>query len=145
LIVCAVGMAPTSARADEPYEPKVIPKCAIYRVGTIDICGFTFEEWKKVLEADAELVHVRAELKNEERRSAGLALQVEALQEQVETYAKSQAVLIARNEKLLTDQIALDKKYQDERVKPRLGSPVAWSITTIAVAVLGGFVLRAKL
>ena len=138
-------MAPTSARADEPYEPKVIPKCSIYKVGGVDICGYSFEEWKTVLEADAELVHVRVELKNEERRSASLALQVEALQDQVDVYAKSQALLVEREGKLTRDLISCDKRYQDERVKPRLGSPVAWSLTTIAVAVLGGFILQAKL
>ena len=138
-------MAPTSARADEPYEPKVIPKCSVYKVGGVDICGFTFEEWKKVLEADAELIHVRTELKNEERRSASLALQVETLQDQVDVYAKSQVLLVEREAKLTKDLIECDRKYQNERVKPRLGSPVAWTITTVAVAAFGGYLLSAKL
>ena len=137
--------SPTPASADESYEPKVIPKCSIYKVGGQEICGFTFEEWKEVLRADAELVHVRNLLEKEKTRTELLREQIDAFKKQIEEYAKSQALLLERNEKLTADLISLDKKYQDERVKPRLGSPVAWTITAVAVAVLGGYVVNDKL
>lgn len=131
--------------ADGPYEPVVIPKCTVYKVATGEICGFTEDQWKVVLEADAELVHVRVLLAKERERSAALALQVDALKDQVDVYAKSQSLLTARADKLTNELIECDRKYQNERVKPRLGSPLAWTITTIAVATLGGYLLRDKL
>ena len=57
----------------------------------------------------------------------------------------SRPVLVGRVDKLTGDFIALDKKYQDERVKPRIGSPVAWSITAAVAALAGGYILKDRL
>ncbi len=138
-------MAPTFARADEPYEPQVIPKCTAYKVAAGEVCGFTFEEWKKVLEADAELVHTRNLLAKEKARTTTLQLKVGDLRTLVEIYSEGQELVMSRNEELTTDFVECDRKYQAERVKPRLGSPVAWTITAVVVTAFGGYLLKDKL
>jgi hypothetical protein len=145
-------MAPTSATADD-YTPKIIPKCEIYTVGGLDICGYRYkglpdpadEDWNKVLAADAELVHLREELKNEERKSASLAQQVRLLAGQGKIYADSQKVLVKRVDEVTKDLIGMNLKYENERAKPRLGSPVAWTVAAVVTAVLIGFVVKDRL
>lgn len=113
-------------------------------VGTV--CGYLdIEDWKAVLKADAELVHLREVAKKEVERAANLALQVNSLQSQVATYASSQALLVARTDKLTKDLIALDKKYQDERVKPTWGSPVAWTIAAVSTSILAGVLINSAM
>ena len=138
-------MAPTIARADNSYEPVVVPKCTVHMVAGGEICGYSIEEWKLVLQVDAELVHLRAQLKNEQTRTILLAQQVEGLQGQVDVYSKSQELLVARETKLTADVIELDRKYQNERVKLRLGSPLAWTVTAVVATAFGGYLLRDKL
>jgi hypothetical protein len=141
-IVFALGATP--AFADEPtYEPVHLPKCTLYKTADgQEVCGYTLEQWKGALRVDAELVHCKAELKKEKERSAYLAQQKTALQGQVSVYADSQKTLVDRNNQLTKDLIDLDKKYQYERVKPRWGSPVAWTVAAVATSVLAGFVVH---
>lgn len=106
-------------------------------VGTI--CGYSnIDDWMSVLEVDAELVHQRVVAKKEAARSTSLVLQVTSLQDQVAIYTQRQAVLVARADKLSSDLIVLDKKYQLERVKPMWGSPVAWTVAAISTSLLAG-------
>lgn len=109
-------------------------------VGTI--CGYaSIDDWKVVLEADAELVLRREQAKKEAARADALDLQVRSLQAQVQTYARTQVVLVERTEKLTLDLIALDKKYQDERARPSWGSPVAWTLAAVSTSLLAGMLL----
>jgi len=143
LIGCVLGTVPTVARADDPpYEPVIVPKCTLYRVGDKDVCGYSFEEWKLVLLADAELVSTRKLLAKEKEKNSSLFLQVGDLKNVIDVYSGSQVLLITNNNKLTQDIIDLDKKYQDERVKPRLGSPLAWTITAAIGAMFGGYLLK---
>ncbi len=119
-------------------------KFVVRDVGTI--CGYAdVADWKRVLEVDAELVHQRVVAKQAGERASNLALQVTSLQGQIVTYAKSQELLLARTEKLSVDLIALDKKYQDERVKPRWGSALAWGVAAVASSLLAGVVIAKAL
>lgn len=109
-------------------------------IGTI--CGYAvLEDWKAVLEADAELVLRREQAKKEAARADALDLQVKSLQDQVRTYARTQVMLVERTEKLTLDLIALDKKYQNERVRPSWGSPVAWTLAAVSTSLLAGMLL----
>ncbi|MBW2691046.1 MAG: hypothetical protein JRE57_00250 [Deltaproteobacteria bacterium] len=146
-LICALSIAlvlgATPAFAEPKYEAKIIPKCTVYKtVGSGEICGYTLDEWKGVLVVDAEFVVTKSKLKKELARSAILALQVDLVSGQLEVYASSQKALVAQTDKLTKDLIDLDKKYQDERVKPRWGSPVAWSLAAVSTAVLAGFLVR---
>jgi hypothetical protein len=114
--------------------------------GVGQMCGYTdLEDWKLVLKADAELVSKRALLAKEKERTANLALQVGTLAGQVGKCAGNQEVLTERNSKLTQDLIKKDKLYQNERVKPRWGSPVAWTIAGLSTSVLAGIMLKAWL
>jgi hypothetical protein len=138
----------TRAQADEqPYKPAIVPECKSFIVpGVGEVCGFLdVEDWKKVLKADAELVHSRGRLKKEEARAANLMAQVKSLRDQVAVYAETQHALVAQNDKLTKDLIDLDKKYQDERVRPRWGSPVAWTIAAVSTSILAGVLIEGLL
>lgn len=131
------------ALADDVYEPQVVPACTKYTVpGVGTICGYAnVEDWKAVLEVDAELVLRREQAKKEAARADALDLQVKSLQAQVQTYARTQVMLVERTEKLTVDLIALDKKYQNERVRPSWGSPVAWTLAAVTTSLLAGMLL----
>lgn len=145
-IAFVLGTVPTVAWADDPpaYEPVYMPKCDVYTLKSgAEICGFEAAVWfGKVLTVDAELVHAKAQLKNESARSAELAKQVEILQGQIDVHGDTRKLLVEREAKLTKDMIDLDRKYQLERVKPRWGNPVAWGIAAVSVALLGGYVVN---
>lgn len=149
-LICALSIAfvlgGTPAFADDPYEPQHIPKCSLYETKSgEEVCGYNLDEWKAALVADAELTTTKSRLKKEQERSIELAKQVSLLQDQFNACSDSQKVLTARHEKLTKDLIDLDKKYQYERVKPRLGPKLPWAVAGLSVAVLTGFIVKAKL
>jgi hypothetical protein len=121
---------------------EIIPHCDLKQVGNEMLCTYSLEKWKLVLKADVELVSKRKLLAKEKERSAALTLQVDGLKSQVGVYANSQKLLVERNNKLTQDLIDLDKKYQNERVKPRWGSPLAWTVAAVSTSVLAGFILK---
>lgn len=140
-------MVPTVARADDSpanYEPVFIPKCDIYTLrGGAEVCGFEATVWfGQVLTVDAKLVHTLEQLKNESARSVELSSQVESLQGQLRLMGENNVKLKAYAAKQTDELIALDKKYQDERVKPRWGNPLAWTVAAVSTAVLAGFVIK---
>jgi hypothetical protein len=106
------------------------------------VCGYlNIEDWKLVLKADAELVHARVQLRNEGERIALLTLQLSELKGQVATYANSQSILVQRNGELTKQLLDLDLKYQQERVKPTWGSPLAWTIAGVSTSILAGVLI----
>lgn len=133
----------SQALADDVYEPQVVPACTKYTVpGVGTICGYAnIEDWKAVLEADAELVLRREQAKKEAARADALDLQVKSLQDQVRTYAKTQVMLVGRTEKLTVDLVALDKKYQNERARSSWGSPVGWTLAAVSTSLLAGMLI----
>jgi hypothetical protein len=140
----AFALGTTSrALADDVYEPQVVPACTKFTVPGVGIvCGYVdVADWKKVLEADAELVLQRERAKKEGERAAALDLQVKSLQNQVAAYARTQVMLAERTDKLTVDLIALDKKYQNERARPAWGSPVAWTLAAVSSSMLAGMLI----
>lgn len=148
LVVCGLGLTP--AFADDPvpaYVPKAIAPCKLYKTTTgLQVCGYEdFEDYKKVLVLDIEVVHLRLQLKNEQERSAALLKLEELAVIQVDAMARSQTLLKEHSDKLTKQLIELDEKYQNERVKPRWGSPVAWTLAAASTAILAGFVISSVL
>lgn len=138
----------TQALADDPpYTPKNFSSCKVFKTSAgKEVCGFeNIDDWKLILTADADLVYVREQLKNEQLRTINLSEQKTLLQAQVDAANANQKLLVEQNSKLTNDLIGLDKKYQDERVKPTWGSPVAWTIAGVSTSVLVGFVLYSLL
>jgi hypothetical protein len=137
LTTFVLGVMPLSTAVAEPLTecPRIVG----------DDCLLTLDDWKRVLTTNAALKNQTRLLAIEESRSGLLMQQHSALQESLKVMADSQNILITRVGKLTTDLIAKDKKYQNERVKPRLGNPLAWTITAAAVALATGFVAREAL
>lgn len=137
-------MTSTPARADGPevYQPQVVPACKVHKTPEGEVCGYLdIEDWKRVLVVDAEVVSARIQLKNELAKLAAMTTQLTELHGQVDIYASSQALLVQRNSALTTQLLALDWKYQQERVKPRWGSPVAWTLAAVTTSILAGVVI----
>lgn len=139
-------MAPINASADERYgyTPVFIPKCVVYEMDDgVEICGFEVSVWfEQVLTVDADLVHEKAQLKNERLRTFELAKQVENLQGQISVHVDSEKLLLDRSEKLTLQLIHKDKELQDERVKSSSNSLIPWTIAAVSVSVLAGFMIK---
>jgi len=141
-IVFALGV--TSAHADG-YTPQAVPPCTLFQTPAGEVCGYlNIEDWKLVLKADAELVHLRVRVKNDSDRAVVLDLQIAEMHRQNSIYAGSQTILLERNTTLSKQLLDLDLKYQQERVKPAWGSTLAWSVAGVSLAMLvcvivGGF------
>lgn len=145
-IAFALGVTSTPVFADDPYQPQVVPPCKVYKTTAGDLCGYlNIEDWKLVLKADAELVHLRIQLRSEAERAALLTLQLTELKGQVATYANSQSILVQRNGDLTKQLLDLDLKYQQERVKPTWGSPIAWTIAAVSTSILAGVLVAGVL
>lgn len=141
-IAFALGLTSTVAFADDVYAPRVVPPCKVYKTSAGDVCGYLdIEDWKTVLRVDAELVHAREQLKIETELVALLTLQLTELKDQTAVYANSQSILVQRNSDLTKQLLDLDLKYQQERVKPSWGSPVAWTIAGVSTSILAGVLL----
>lgn len=132
------------AAADEPVRPANFPNCTKYQIAVGGlVCGYeNIEDWKLVLRADAELTHVREQLKNEEVKDALLHVQLEQAVKEAAARSGAESILKTQNEKLTNDLIALDEKYQKERVKTVWGSPIAWGLAAVSTALLAGFVIH---
>ena len=147
-IAFALGVTSIPAFADDtaPYQPQVVPPCKVYKTTVGDVCGYlNIEDWKLVLKADAELVHLKIQLRNDGERAALLVLQLAELRKQVETYANSQSILVQRNSDLTKQLLDLDLKYQQERVRPSWGSPLAWTIAGVSTSILAGVLIAGVL
>lgn len=142
-------MAPTGATADDRYKytPVFMPKCAVYEMDNgVEICGFEASVWfEQVLTVDAELVHEKAQLKNERLRTLELTKQVGILQGQIIVHVDSESLLLAREAKLTQQLIAKDKELQDARVKSSRSGLVPWTIAAVSVAVLTGLIVKASI
>ena len=145
-IAFVLGTVPTVALANDPpaYEPVYMPKCDIYTLKSgKEICGFEASVWfGKVLTVDADLVHTKEQLKNEKARSVELALQVKILEGQIVTHRETRKFLEDREVELNHELLAVNKKYELERVKPRWGNPLAWTAAAVSTAVLAGFIIK---
>jgi len=141
-VAFALGATPALADDEPKYEAQLVPECKVYKADGKEICGYTLEEWKAVLEVDRKMVLDKKLLEDEKKRTAALGLQVDSLKEQVAIYASNQETLVDRNTQLTKDLIDTDKKYQNERVKPRWGSPLAWTVAAVSTSVLAGIVVK---
>lgn len=73
-------------------------------------------------------------------KTTELTTQVVSLRDQISVYGESQKMLVGRVDQLTSEIIDVDKKYQFERVKPRWGSPLAWTIAAVSTSLLVGYI-----
>lgn len=114
-----------------PYQVQIVPACTRYvLLAGGEVCGYRdIEDWRTVARADAELVACRAQEEPERRRADLMAAQVADLRLAVEAERRAGEIQEADRSRLRADLIALDRKYQDERVKPRVGGGAAWAVS----------------
>jgi len=145
LIVFVLGT--TSAHADDVYVAKIAAPCRLYTLASgQQICGYAdIEDWKKVLVVDLELSSLREKTRLQEEKIENLEAIKQLHLKELDALTKSQETLTKANEKLTKQLIELDRKYQDERVKPRWGAPVAWSIAAVSTSILVGFIVHEAL
>jgi hypothetical protein len=142
LIAFVLGGTPAFANPPPPTAQN-IPECEL--VKTTDgreMCAYELEDWISVLKADALITHQQIMMgKDEERISILEEIRID-LKIQLTASTANQTLLITNNDKITHELIDLDKKYQNERVRPRWGSPLAWTVAAVSTAVLAGFVVR---
>lgn len=145
LTTFALGATPAFSNPPPP-RAKNIPECEL--VKTTDgreMCAYTLEQWISVLKADSLISHHYVMLGKLEEKVAILEGQKIDFQKQISALTANNKLLITSNDKLRTDLIETDRKYQNERVRPRWGSPLAWTVAAVSTAVLAGFVLEKAL
>lgn len=148
LIVCAgaICLSPTQAVADETpaaeYKPQVVPECKVYKTKAHgEVCGYsTIEEVRALYAADSELADFRMQ-------EPVIALQLKLKTDQVtdlklatDAATRSGAIWEGRSKALSEQLVALDLKYQKERVKPRWGTWLSWGTAGVLGAAALGFV-----
>ena len=139
------GMPLNSAIADD-NKVEALEECPrLVESNGIEYCQLSLEDWKTVLRVGVSLEATSVLLEREKTKVEALETQKTALQKSLAAMADSQKILVVRVDKLTDDHNELDKKYQNERVKPRLGNPLAWTITAAAVALVTGFIVKEAL
>lgn len=145
VLLTAFALGATPAYADSPpkYEVQIVPKCKLVKDAFgVQVCAYTLKEWQEVSRFDAELVSKRRLLSYTDMRFDAIVNQKTLLIEQIKACSANQALLIKREDKLVADIIAKDKELQYERVKPRWGNPVAWTVAAVSAVLLVGYVGR---
>lgn len=124
------------------YKPHIVPECKVYKVNQhLEVCGYaTIEEVRALYEADAELYGTRKKMFSVDLKLKVQEEQIADLRIAVGEFKEAIAVVDARNAKLTKELIETDRKYQNERVKPKWGNPLAWGSTAVLGALLVGFV-----
>lgn len=140
LTVFVLGVTPAFAEDDVKLEVEVLTvnDCEMIPHKGKDLCGLTLDEWKRVLQTNRTLEHKNKLLYAEHQKSFLLEQQGILLKQQLEASQANEQLLIVHTKKLTTDIIALDKKYQNERVKFRLGDKWAWTVSAVSASILLG-------
>lgn len=137
----AICLTVISARA-EPYEPQIVPPCKRYALADgREVCGYlTIEEVREVYRADAELVQCREASSAQLDQVRALRGEVEAVRAALAVEEESRQAAEAMAVQLSKDLVEENRKLENERAKPRWGSPVAWTTAAVLGAALLGFV-----
>jgi hypothetical protein len=138
-IVFALGATPVFA----DQGPQHLRKCELVEAKDgRDVCAYTLEDWKHALKVDRLVTRQERVLELQKKKIEFLESQKSDFQAQLKALSDNERILIDHNNKLTNDLIKLDKKYQEERVKPRWGTTFSWGAAAAAVAVLGGYIAR---
>lgn len=135
------------AHADEPVTPTNFPPCTVMVLPEVgQVCVYRdIEDWKRVLVADAELTRYRGETNLCREAKQVLEHQVSLLEHEKAVLIVTNKDIDDENARLTKELIALDKKYQEERVKPSFGPPVPWVVAGLASSILAGVLISSAL
>ena len=142
----AIFLAGIDARAEPPtQEPPlrttIIPQCKVYTLDDgREVCGWmTIDEIRAAYHADNELVLCRDKTAAQAGKLHALEVEAFSLRKAVQIEEEAKALVLKRNKELTDDLIEMNRKYEDERAKPRWGSPVAWATAAVLGAALLGY------
>ena len=144
-LICLAGTS-EYARADpsteDVYRPQILPECKVYKLDDErEVCGWlTIEEVTAAYSADAELVACREVSAAQDGKIKAIGIQFASAMKALLAEQRSVSTLQKRSKQLTDDLIALNKKYEYERAKPRWGAPIAWGSAGILGAALIGIV-----
>jgi len=135
-------LAASSARADQPYEPKTFPPCQVFTLADgREVCGWlSIDDVRTAYRADAELVQCRETTVAHIKMVEALKIEAFELRAALVVEEQSKTLVVDRNKELTTDLIEMNRKYEHERARPRWGSPTAWTTAAVLGAVLVGYV-----
>ena len=138
----SIAQADPDPSAETQYVPKIIPECNVYTLSDgREVCGWlTIVEVTAAYKADAELVRLRATSAAQADQITAFGIQVASITAALEAERRSLSVVQARETKLTADLIAMNKKYEYERVRPRWGNPIAWTSAAGLAAILLGII-----
>lgn len=137
-ILSAVFLASSTSFAEPKYIPRIIPKCKVVQgVG----CVYNLKQVKKLYEIDTELEALRVTY-TKCALITGLKDEViEDYREMASLSGKNTKLFRDRNRELTKQLLDLDRKYQYERAKLRIGNPVLWTVVAIVSASFVGYVV----
>ena len=136
---CWLVIMTASIAHAEPYRPSIIPECRIYASPGISagVCGYAdLADVHALYGYDLELVELRALVPILRRQ---LAASVEAHRQaaaRADAEAAGRAALEDRRAVLVTAYLDLDRRYQAERVRPRIGGRWGWTVAAALGATL---------
>lgn len=140
LTVFALGVTPAYAD-DLKLDFELVTDCEMVPHRGKDLCGLTLPEWQRILKTNLTLESRSKLLGYEQDKNKALYDQRDALRIQLKAAEDKEALLLADEKKLRKDIVALDKKYQYERVRPRWGNPIAWTIAAASSVALVGLLV----
>ena len=129
------------ARGDEPdpatYAPQALPPCRSFALAGEEACAYrTIEEVRALYLADVELVERRATEPLLRRQIAALTEAHRQAAARADAEAVARAALEERRAVLVTSYLDLDRRYQAERVRPRIGGRWGWTVAAALGATL---------
>lgn len=131
----AAAAPPDPAPPAAAYEPKIVPKCRVAPMASGETaCAYTLEQVKAVLLADAELDALRKKSSEQGAQIQALRAVVVAREREVDGVQAINLRLQQRQDALTAERLQCDRDLRAEQSKPRLGSPIAWTVAAVAVA-----------
>ena len=129
-LVCSLA---GTARGDDPdpatYAPSAIPPCTVFSTVGGFICGYrTIDEVRSLYLADVDLAELRALVPILRRQLAASAESHRAAAARADAESVARAALEGRRAALVTAYLDLDRRYQSERVRPRIGGRWGWTV-----------------
>ena len=145
LFVLGTISSASKAQADPLYQPKVIPMCRVTELKSGETgCSYNLDEVKKLFLADSELATFRAEMPLRLKQIDELKLAASEAARRGDSLSNINLRLQSRVDELTHERLACDQDLQNERAKPRFGSPFAWIIAGLAGALAAGVLVATR-
>jgi hypothetical protein len=136
-LLALLGLTCRPAAADE-IKLEILPQCLKYTVPNVGlVCGYkNLADVQLLYTLDAELELHRDVKRLEKAKIHELENQIIHLRAAEDARKRAADLLKDRNQELVQQLIDTDRRLQKERVKPRWGNPLAWTLSAVLAASL---------